>query len=197
MKTTRRFLSMVLALMMILSLSVTAFATEATTPKVVITIDAPDGTPVAPITISGHVGDSVESVVKSKSTLASEWNEVSDYYQPSVKHDALVSLNGYRAVAASASREKDIAALEAAHYDVSKLQWISGRPGYAQLEYNEETGEYHYLYAGYDWTYSSDKTGDIWTYMCCYNLRADETVSLTYKLQITDWWTEDQITPIG
>lgn len=40
-----------------------------------------------------------------------------------------------------------------------------------------------------DTTYSSNKSTQIWDYMCCYNVKADEVVELVYDFTVSEWTT--------
>lgn len=188
MKTTRRILSMVLALMMILSLSVTAFATGAD-PIVNVNIKSCDGEVVASHTLKGAVDDTLMSVVDGSGTA--QWKEVQDYYEPTETRYALTSLyeKGSQAVDTDNAAEMAIvrAALLAEGYtdeQIDKIGWLTGENAAYGLIGTSTSGDettYTYVYAGYDWSYSSNQTGDIWDYMCCYLLSENETVTLTYS----------------
>ena len=99
MKTTRRIFSMVLALMMVLSLSVTAFAdTAVKAPDMTVkVVTSPNGTKTD-CTVDAYVGETVEAALNRKETLNVTifWKAVNDYYVPTKTHNALFSMRGYQ-----------------------------------------------------------------------------------------------------
>lgn len=190
MKTTRRILSMVLVLMMVLSLSVTAFA-DGVTPRVEVTIQPSDGT-TSTSTLYGTEGQSLYNLLDD--TNEADWETVNDYYQPGVTHEALVSYKGYASQGIS-NTEIDRAKLQAKGYSYDSISWLgNSHPGYGLISTSTsgETTSYTYIYAGYDWTYKN-ADGEIWTYMCCYDLEADDVIQLTYAFGISVWTTTTPI----
>lgn len=193
MKTTSRILSMVLALVMVFSLSVTAFATE-TTPRVDVAIKTSSGAVTESFSIPANVGDTLYAVVDSHGDA--DWDTVSDYYDPNKTHEALIEFAGKRSAPLDSSENSaDLAAvktaLKAQGYSdevIDSITWRSGtNAGYGLIGSTTSgtTTTYTYVYAGYDWTYSSNLNGEIWTYMCCYNLSANEVVNLTYGFNVS------------
>lgn len=201
MKNMRKVLSMVLALVMILSLSVTASATG-TTPRVDVAIKNSSGAVTSSFSIPANAGDSLYAVVDGYG--GADWETVSDYYDPSQTHEALTEFEGKRSTPLDTSENSaDLAAVKTAlsaqgYSDevINAIAWRTGtNAGYGLISSTTSgtTTTYTYVYAGYDWTYSSDLNGTIWTYMCCYNLSAGEVVSLTYGFNISVFTSEKLI----
>lgn len=193
MKNMRKVLSMVLALVMILSLSVTASATG-TTPRVDVAIKTSSGAVTKSFSIPANVDDSLYDVVHGYG--GDDWETVSDYYDPSETHQALTEFEGKKSTPLDTTEgSADLAAVKTAlsaqgYSDevINAIAWRTGtNAGYGLISSttNGTTTTYTYVYAGYDWTYSSDLNGEIWTYMCCYDLSAGEVVSLTYGFNIS------------
>ena len=180
MKTTRRILSLLLVLAMVACLGVTAFADTATATTATINVVANGKTK----TIQGAAGNKLSDVLDANTKVLGKikWNTVKDWQDASVTHKALV---GIGANVSKAGTTADLAGTDFAN--VQETAAVSGHPGYYLVEQNGDT--YHYVYVGYDWTYTSTTVGggDLYTYMCCYTLTAGETVTITYGLQITDW----------
>lgn len=194
MKTARRFLSLALALMLVLSLSVTAFASSAT-PSVHVTVANSRNGKTDAWDVSATTGQSVKAALDAVETPATiQWDKVPDYYNPAITHYALTSLRGYASTKFDASIERDQENLLDAGYDYEAITWYTGSlQGYGLINHNVATGEYTYIYAGYDWTYSSNKSAQIWDYMCCYNLQSDEIVNLVYDFSVSVWTTSTPI----
>ena len=193
MKNMRKVLSMVLTLVMILSLSVTASATG-TTPRVDVAIKTSSGAVTKSFSIPANVDDSLYDVVHGYG--GDDWETVSDYYDPSETHQALTEFEGKKSTPLDTTEgSADLAAVKTAlsaqgYSDevINAIAWRTGtNAGYGLISSttNGTTTTYTYVYAGYDWTYSSDLNGEIWTYMCCYDLSAGEVVSLTYGFNIS------------
>lgn len=183
MKTTRRILSMVLALMMILSLSVTAFATE--TPYIEVKIEG-----VSEVkTYSATAGDTLYNAVDD--TGLADWETVKDYYTPTKTHEAMISFNG-KGSEGIQNNDTDKAKLLEKGYNYDNITWLGdSHPGYGLISSvtNGETTTYTYIYAGYDWTYTSNIKGQIWDYMCCYTVSANEIITMTYAFNVSVWET--------
>lgn len=204
MKTTKRVLSMVLALMMFFSLSVTAFAdttdTVVAAPDMTVkVVTSPNGT-TTNWTVPANVGETVETALNKVETIGVTifWNEVNDYYVPTKTHNALYSLRGYQSTGFDPENATDVANLishstfEAE--DIEDITWYTGSlQGYGLVNYNTSTGVYSYVYAGYDWTYSSNVSSQIWDYMCCYEVQENEAVTLTYDFTVSQWTTTTPI----
>ncbi len=69
---------------------------------------------------------------------------------------------------------------------------VPGHPGYFELGTGDQG--YHYLYAGYDWTYHYPSGADLWDYMDEHYPTAGSEIIVEYSLQITDWWSTYPIT---
>ena len=196
MKMAKRILSMVMVLAMIACLSVTAFADTPATPYIQVTVKNSRSGATGSWTVSATTGSSIKSALDQDTAHAIEWNEeVQDYYDPSKLHAALVSYNGLGSTGFNKNVAADVAQLIAAGYDqetINEIEWCSGTyQGYGLVDKDEAAGTYTYIYAGYDWTYSSNKSAEIWDYMCCYNVQADEIVYLNYGFTVTDEWTQN------
>ena len=187
MKTTRRIMSLVLALMMFLSLSVVAFADEVEAPYVHI--------------VGGGLDLKYQAVEEASvyAALAGDdkivWTTVKDYYEPTKTHQALTSIYGV-ASAGIQDNATDRAKLTDAGYDYDKIGWLgSSHPGYGLIDEKTVDGvtTYTYIYAGYDWTYSSTENAQIWDYMCCYKVGADEIVTISYDFNVSVWSTPNPI----
>ena len=181
MKTTRRILSLLLVLAMIACLSVTAFA-EGVTPRVEVTIQPNDGT-TSTFTIQASAGQTLYDAVRASG--GAKWKTVADYYDSSKTHKVLTSYKGYASTPINTSNAVDQAKLSAKGYDYSKITWYSSRPGYGMISYDGTT--YTFIYAGYDWTYSSNIHPTIYDYMCCYSIAANEVVHLNYEFNVSVW----------
>lgn len=196
MKTTKRVLSMVLALMMFFSLSVTAFAdTVVKAPDIKVNVATSRVGAGTSWTVEANVGQNVCAAIKADTKHVSKWDdEVKDYYNPSKLHSALLSYGGFATTKFDKNIAADVANLIAkSDYDADDIEaitWYSGNyQGYGLVSHNETTGVYSYIYAGYDWTYSSDKNPQIWDYMCCYNIKDGEAVTLVYDFTVSEWNT--------
>ena len=121
---------------------------------------------------------------------ARDWKPVADYYNPSTIRYALNGYGAYASTKFDKNYAQDVKNLTDKKYDVSKITWYTGAyQGYGLIDYDETTGEYTYIYAGYDWTYSSNLSPQIWDYMCCYNVQATEVVQLVYEFTVSEWTT--------
>lgn len=190
MKMAKRILSLVLVLVMFASLSVTAFADTPATPYINVTVKNSRSGATASWTVAATTGASVKSALDADTAHAIDWDTVQDYYDPSKPHSALVSYGGFATTKFNKSNAQDVKYLEDKDYDVNSITWYTGDyQGYGLVDYNATTGKYTYIYAGYDWTYSSNLSPQIWTYMCCYNVQATEVVQLVYEFTVSEWTT--------
>lgn len=200
MKMAKRILSLVLVLVMFASLSVTAFADTPATPYVQVTVENSRSGATDSWTVAATTGKSVEFALEAqKGTFYPDWDPVADYYDPSITHDVLTSYGRvggtmFEKAGFDKSKATDVALLIAAGYDqetIDGIQWCTGEyQGYGLVDEDEAAGTYTYIYAGYDWTYSSTKSAKIWDYMCCYNVQADEIIYLKYGFNVTEEWTQ-------
>lgn len=183
MKMAKRILSLVLVLAMVACLGVTAFADSAT-PVVNVAVNG-----VQKYSYNGTVGASVYSVVEG-SGLA-KWKTVTDYYDPDVTHQALVSFAGLAPATFNAKSATDCENLKkATNYEATDITWYDSLPGYGLISYDSATGIYTFIYAGYDWTYTSTLQKNIYDYMCCYTLKANEVVTVNYGFNASIWTSE-------
>lgn len=190
MKMAKRILSLVLVLVMFASLSVTAFADTPATPYINVTVKNSRSGATPSWTVAATTGASVKSALDADTAHAIGWNTVQDYYDTTKTHSALVSYGGFATTKFNKSNAQDVKYLEDKDYDVDSITWYSGDyQGYGLVDYNATTGKYTYIYAGYDWTYSSNLSPQIWTYMCCYNVQATEVVQLVYEFTVSEWTT--------
>lgn len=205
MKRAKRILSLVLVLVMFASLSVTAFADTPATPYVQVTVENSRSGATDSWTVAATTGKSVEFALEAqKGTFYPDWDPVADYYNPSITHDVLTSYGRvggtmFEKAGFDKSKATDVALLIAAGYDqetIDGIQWCTGEyQGYGLVDEDEAAGTYTYIYAGYDWTYSSTKSAKIWDYMCCYNVQADEIIYLKYGFNVTEEWTQGNRLP--
>lgn len=190
MKMAKRILSLVLVLAMVACLGVTAFADTPATPYINVTVKNSRSGATDSWTVAATTGASVKSALDADTAHAIGWNTVQDYYDATKTHSALVSYGGYATTKFDKNNAQDVKNLTDKKYDVSKITWYTGAyQGYGLIDYDETTGEYTYIYAGYDWTYSSNLSPQIWTYMCCYNVQATEVVQLVYEFTVSEWTT--------
>lgn len=190
MKMAKRILSLVLVLVMFASLSVTAFADTPATPYINVTVKNSRSGATDSWTVAATTGKSVMSALETDTAHARKWDTVQDYYEAGKTHSALTSYGGYATTKFDPNNEQDVKNLEAKKYDADNITWYSGNyQGYGLIDYNATTGKYTYIYAGYDWTYSSNLSPQIWTYMCCYNVQATEVVQLVYEFTVSEWTT--------
>lgn len=190
MKMAKRILSLVLVLVMFASLSVTAFADTPATPYINVTVKNSRNGATPSWTVAATTGASVKSALDADTAHAISWNTVQDYYDASKTHSALVSYGGFATTKFNKSNAQDVKYLADKDYDVDSITWYTGDyQGYGLVDYNATTGKYTYIYAGYDWTYSSNLSPQIWTYMCCYNVQATEVVQLVYEFTVSEWTT--------
>ena len=205
MKMAKRMLSLVLALVMLASLSVPAFADTPAKPYVQVTIEKTRDGETDSWTVPATAGESVKAALDAKDAqFHPVWTSVPDYYDPSQSHSMLTAYGrtggtAYGKVGFNKQKAKDVEYLKAAGYTdelINSIEWCSGiYEGYGLVTKNEAANEYTYVYAGYDWTYTNDSGDQIWDYMCCYKPAANEVIELTYTFTVTDPWVRD--TPLG
>ena len=188
MKMAKRILSLVLVLVMFASLSVTAFADTPATPYINVTVKNSRSGATGSWTVAATTGASVKSALDADTAHVPYWDTVQDYYDSSKTHSALVSYGGYATTKFDSTVARDRANLAKKGYNYSTITWYTGAlQGYGLIK--QEGSNYTYIYAGYDWTYSSNKSTQIWDYMCCYNVQADEVVELVYDFTVSVWTT--------
>lgn len=188
MKMAKRILSLVLVLVMFASLSVTAFADTPATPYINVTVKNSRSGATPSWTVAATTGASVKSALDADTAHVPNWDTVQDYYDSSKTHSALVSYGGYATTKFDSTVARDRANLAKKGYNYSTITWYTGAlQGYGLIK--QEGSNYTYIYAGYDWTYSSNKSTQIWDYMCCYNVQADEVVELVYDFTVSVWTT--------
>ena len=188
MKMAKRILSLVLVLVMFASLSVTAFADTPATPYINVTVKNSRSGATDSWTVAATTGASVKSALDADTAHAIGWNTVQDYYDATKTHSALVSYGGFATTKFDSTVARDRANLAKKGYNYSTITWYTGAlQGYGLIK--QEGSNYTYIYAGYDWTYSSNKSAQIWDYMCCYNVQADEIVQLVYDFTVSEWTT--------
>lgn len=188
MKMAKRILSLVLVLVMFASLSVTAFADTPAIPYINVTVKNSRSGATDSWTVAATTGASVKSALDADTAHIPYWNTVQDYYDSSKTHSALVSYGGYATTKFDSTVARDRANLAKKGYNYSTITWYTGAlQGYGLIK--QEGSNYTYIYAGYDWTYSSNKSAQIWDYMCCYNVQADEVVELVYDFTVSVWTT--------
>ena len=188
MKMAKRILSLVLVLVMFASLSVTAFADTPATPYINVTVRNSRSGATPSWTVAATTGASVKSALDADTAHAIGWNTVQDYYDATKTHSALASYGGFATTKFDSTVARDRANLAKKGYNYSTITWYTGAlQGYGLIK--QEGSNYTYIYAGYDWTYSSNKSAQIWDYMCCYNVQADEVVELVYDFTVSVWTT--------
>ena len=188
MKMAKRILSLVLVLVMFASLSVTAFADTPATPYINVTVKNSRSGATTSWTVAATTGASVKSALDADTAHAIDWNTVQDYYDATKTHSELASYGGFATTKFDSTVARDRANLAKKGYNYSTITWYTGAlQGYGLIK--QEGSNYTYIYAGYDWTYSSNKSAQIWDYMCCYNVQADEVVELVYDFTVSVWTT--------
>ena len=188
MKMAKRILSLVLVLVMFASLSVTAFADTPAIPYINVTVKNSRSGATGSWTVAATTGASVKSALDADTAHVPAWDTVQDYYDSSKTHSVLVSYGGFATTKFDSTVARDRANLAKRGYNYKNITWYTGDlQGYGLIK--QEGSNYTYIYAGYDWTYSSNKSTQIWDYMCCYNVQADEVVELVYDFTVSVWTT--------
>lgn len=182
MKLKKRFLALVLAMIMVMCMSVTAFA-ENTNGVSTIQIVVDGQSEVYQVSSGQTVKGALDYLASIGEIESPSWTVVADWYNATITHYALIGIGEDNVSMAGAA--KDLAGT--VFSNVQESDAVSGHPGYYLVGQNGNT--YHYVYVGYDWTYTSTAVngGNIYTYMCCYTLTAGETVTITYGKQVSDW----------
>lgn len=196
----KRTLTLILALVLALCLSVTAFAHNLPNHPAI-----PDGEGYADLQIKNGSttlfndeveGDTLYDAIVALSdddvthTVDAQWTDVRDYNyaQNGYMHKALTSLYG---LASTYGTTSDLTNHTYQTYTVTESDYVA--PGYYDLHDSGPDGAYHYLYIGMDWTYTVDGF-DVYDYMC--DLALDgQSIVLTYAPQLFDWYTDYQIIP--
>ncbi len=181
MKHVKKVVALVLALVMALSFNVMVYA-SGSAPYVNVTIQPRDGSS-STFTLTASVGETMKQVLDRRGTAT--WTEVPDYYDSEMTHYALVSFEGYASTPIDITSTVDQGKLQAKGYNYADITWYDSLPGYGLISYDGTN--YTYIYAGYDWTYSSNLNSSIWDYMCCYTLSSDEIVELNYGFNVSVW----------
>ena len=200
MKTMKKFSALLMALMMVFAVSANALAAEAdegsaSTATVQIIVEGSVKRTLN-VTVSDEAPVTLKDALDAKKDdlKLGDWKPVADWEDPTITHYALVTMLDCESRGADLSELEDTEYEEI--YDLDGATPVSGYAGYYLL--NDTTTGYHYLYAGYDWTYyilnADDSKTDVYTYMCCFNLTAGQTVVVNYYLAVTDWM---QNTPLG
>ena len=188
MKMARRILSLVLVLVTLACLSVTAFADTPATPYIQVTVASSRSGATDSWTVAATTGESVKSALDTDTVHARDWKEVADYYNPSTIRYALNGYGDYASTKFDSTVVADRTNLAKKGYNYKNITWYTGDlQGYGLIK--QDGSNYTYIYAGYDWTYSSNKSAQIWDYMCCYNVQADEVVQLVYDFTVSVWTT--------
>lgn len=188
MKMAKRILSLVLVLATLACLSVTAFADTPATPYIQVTVASSRSGATDSWTVAATTGESVKSALDTDTVHARDWKEVADYYNPSTIRYALNGYGDYASTKFDSTVVADRTNLAKKGYNYKNITWYTGDlQGYGLIK--QDGSNYTYIYAGYDWTYSSNKSAQIWDYMCCYNVQADEVVQLVYDFTVSVWTT--------
>lgn len=178
MKTTNRILSLVLALVMLMSFSVTAFADTTTA-----TIDYYIAGEYY-YSVPASAGDSVMEALLSDSDAEAEFSpQFTDKY-------------GKPAFALLSLMETTSEPVNGADYGVDAEAWSTTNAGYGLVSVERDSEgnitAYNYVYTGYDWMYSvknaSGADVDVSElYMNQYILQPGDVVKVDYNFQEVYW----------
>lgn len=182
MKKIRRWLSIVLAMVMVLSMNVAAFAEEsegATSGTASVTIHGSESTIAFTTSADMTLRQALINAKANNTITALDWKQVSDWQDASLTHYALIQINDDIAETGTSA--------DLENTDFSSLteeNAVEGHPGYYLVSQSGNT--YHYVYVGYDWTYTVNDA-EVYDYMCCHTLNAGDVVDITYSLTVSDW----------
>ena len=204
----KRLISLAMVFVLVLALGTVALATQnhpAVTP----------GTETATITVkiygstvfSGSIdGVTLEDGLEDLDDPDADphFIEVSDWNNPSIKHDALSSFYGLSSTTGNFSDLPNGAFTydDGLVYTANNTTAVPNHSGYFLLKtvpnvYDEVSHEfrtqYHYLYIGKDWVYTDNVNGEIYVYMCCYALNGQQ-ITINYNVQPTAWATFNEMT---
>lgn len=189
MKHMRKILSLVLALMLVFSLSVTAFATEA------------NGTATVRVVVNGVAQpDQAAAAGQSVYTyLLNTYHNTDGWYSfPDINGDTAMALNSMTVDGHTYTN----GAIDGRTTNITVQAWGS-ITGYGLVSLNEANGQitgYNYVYVGNSWVYSvkdqNNATVDVSDkYMNQYNMQVGDVVTVEFK-QVESYWTsEDPILP--
>lgn len=178
MKTTRRVFTLVLALMMIFSISVTAFA-ETTDAKISYYVD---GAPYYDFNTTSGISV-MDALLSDPDAQAVFGPEFTDYY-------------GKPAYALLTIMEYGSEPVNGADYGIDAEAWSTVNPGYGLMSVDKDANgnitAYNYVYTGYDWVYSvTDANGnsvDVESlYMNQYTIQPGDVVIVDYAFREVYW----------
>lgn len=187
MKKFKQATSLILALVMVLCLSISAFATNNSTASIVVTVLGEEQFTL-PVTVA--VGMTVKDALdQNEETLETVWKVVPNT-NPNIS-------------ATTAYAAETICGFgtdpQGAASGITAQFWSTKYPGYGieSMTVTSDKTVYHYIYAGYDWVYTVngntpvDSTNGYELYMDQCYITAGDTIELNYDLQITRWDSED------
>lgn len=168
MKTAKKLTALLIVLTLLFSLSATAFATG--------TYD-----------IEFIVNGVYQSWGFSANVGTSVYNAINSHFGTNATFTNISGTNHYVLTRIYTYSSNPCTTIPAGYSGTA----VQNHPGYFLLETGVKG--YHYLYAGYDWTYHYDTGGDLWDYMDQHYPPAESVIEVEYSLQITDWWQSTQI----
>ncbi len=190
MKTTRRIFSMVLALMMVLSLSVTAFA------------DTTIGTATFKLMVDGvEVPKATDTEVAAGQSvyayLTGKYGTDGWYSFPDVNQNTAYSLYSLTVDGTTYAS----GAVDGATSGVQATAWSTTRPGYGFVDfaYDDNGNEvgYIYVYVGRDFLYSVTNAGNTVDvsdkYMNQYTIQNGDVIELSLATTSMTWTATDPI----